>query len=69
MEMWNAKQTAKFLGITYTQLWRIIGEGKAHPPYTLVGERKRFIRSEVEKWAVSTQVFATPAAAGVPHAE
>jgi predicted DNA-binding transcriptional regulator AlpA len=56
MELWNAKQTAKFLGMTYSQLWRIIGEGKNHPPYTLVGVRKRFIRSEVEKWLLDSQV-------------
>ena len=56
MEVWNAKQTAKFLGITYTHLWRLIGEDKPHPPYTLVGDRKRWIRSEVERWLLENQV-------------
>lgn len=56
MELWNAKQTAKFLGMTYSQLWRIIAEGVNHPPYTVVGSRKRFIKSEVEKWLIENQV-------------
>ncbi len=56
MELWNAKQTAKFLGMTYSQLWRIIGEGVNHPPYTVVGVRKRFIKSEVENWLLENQV-------------
>ena len=56
MEIWNAKQTAAFLGITYTQLWRLIGEDRPHPPYVLIGERKRFIRSEVERWVLENQV-------------
>lgn len=50
MELWNAAKTARFLGITYTHLWRLISEGKAHPPFVVVGERKRFIREEVERW-------------------
>ncbi len=61
MEIWTAKQTAEFLGITYTQLWRLIGEGRPHPPYTLVGDRKRWIRSEVERWMLDNQTT-TPAA-------
>jgi predicted DNA-binding transcriptional regulator AlpA len=56
MELWNAKQTAKFLGMTYSQLWRIIGDGVNHPPYTMVGVRKRFIRSEVERWLIESQI-------------
>jgi predicted DNA-binding transcriptional regulator AlpA len=56
MELWNAKQTAKFLGLTYSQLWRIIAEGLPHPPYIVVGARKRFVRSEVERWVLENQV-------------
>lgn len=56
MELMTAQQVAKFLGITYNQLWRLISEGKPHPPYTLVGNRKRFIRSEVEHWLLINQV-------------
>ncbi len=56
MELWNAKQTAKFLGLTYSQLWRIIGDGLPHPPYIKVGARKRFVRSEVERWVAENQV-------------
>jgi excisionase family DNA binding protein len=56
MELLTAQQVARFLGITYNQLWRLIAQGKPHPPYTLVGDRKRFIRSEVEKWLLENQV-------------
>ena len=56
MELLNAQQVAKLLRITYNQLWRLISEGKPHPPYTLVGDRKRFIRAEVEKWLLENQV-------------
>ena len=46
MELWNAKQTARFLGMTYSQLWRIIGDDLPYPPYVIIGIRKRWIRSE-----------------------
>ena len=67
MELWNAQQVAKFLGITYNQLWRLIAEKKPHPPYTLVGDRKRFIRSEVERWLFENQVSSKTVATDDGH--
>ena len=67
MEIWTAKQTAKFLGITYTHLWRLIGQGKPHPPYTLIGDRKRFIRAEVERWFLENQVSSPVSGPGTTH--
>ena len=59
MQVMNAKDTAKLLGITYSQLWRIMSGDGSKPPYVMVGVRKRFIRSEVEKWLLENQVSGT----------
>jgi predicted DNA-binding transcriptional regulator AlpA len=59
MQVMNAKEAAKMLGITYSQLWRIMSSEGSKPPYVMVGVRKRFIRSEVEKWLLENQVPGT----------
>lgn len=64
MQLMNAKETAKLLGITYSQLWRIMGGDGAKPPYVMIGVKKRFIRSEVEKWLLENQTPGTVPAAG-----
>jgi predicted DNA-binding transcriptional regulator AlpA len=56
MDLMNAKQTAKFLGITYSSFWRIMSATGAHPPYVMLGAKKRFIRSEVERWLIENQI-------------
>lgn len=63
MQLMNAKETAKFLGITYSQFWRIMAGEGSRPPYVMVGAKKRFIRSEVERWLLENQ---TPGSAA-PH--
>ena len=61
MHLMNAKQTAAFLQISYTQFWRIMSdEAGSRPPYVLVGAKKRFIREQVEKWLIDSQVPGTP---------
>ena len=61
MHLMNAKETAKLLGITYSQLWRIMCGDGSKPPFVMVGARKRFIRSEVEKWLIEGQTPGTSA--------
>jgi len=59
MQVMNAKETAKLLGITYSQLWRIMSGDGSKPPFVMVGVRKRFIRSEVERWLIESQTPGT----------
>ena len=64
MDLMNAKETAGMLGITYCQFWRIMSGDGAKPPFVMVGAKKRFIRSEVEKWLLGTQTPGTSGAGG-----
>jgi predicted DNA-binding transcriptional regulator AlpA len=45
------KQTAELLQISYDQLWLMVKNSEPHPPYFLIGKRKRFIREQVLEWA------------------
>lgn len=51
MEVMNCKETAEYLKVSYWHFMRLLHADKDHPPFFYIGRERRFIKSEVDKWA------------------
>ena len=47
------KQTAELLQVSYDHLWELVTNGGNHPPYMMLGKRRRFVKEQVIEWMKS----------------